>query len=58
MSEVLVTIFLDGAIVKLPIYVKLHSGYTEEDLHEIANKLFPHIEEHLISAELKGGSDD
>ena len=52
--EVLVTIFLEEAEVQLQIHVRLYSDYTEEDLHKIVNKLFPHLEEYHIFAELKG----
>ena len=58
MSEVKVSVYLDGANVYLNMNVELHSGYTEGDLNDIARELFPHLDRFNIYAEPTGGKDE
>lgn len=58
MSEVKVSVYLDGANVYLNLNVELHSGYTEEDLNDIARQLFPNLDPYHVYAEIVGGNDE
>jgi hypothetical protein len=37
-------LYLEGANVRIPFEVALHSGYDEGDLNDVVKEMFPHLD--------------
>jgi hypothetical protein len=44
MMKAIAILYPEGANVRIPFEVELHSGYDEGDLNDIVNEMFPHLE--------------
>jgi hypothetical protein len=44
MMKAIALLYLEGANVRIPFEVELHSGSDEGDLNDIVNEMFPHLQ--------------
>jgi hypothetical protein len=52
MMKAIAVLFLEGANVRIPFEVELHSGYDEGHLNDVVTEMFPHLEEWSCYGEL------
>jgi hypothetical protein len=45
MMKAIALLYLEGANVRIPFEVKLHSGYDEKHLNDVVTEMFPHLGE-------------
>ena len=44
MMKAIAILYPEGANVRIPFEVELHSGYDEGDLNDVVTEMFPHLE--------------
>ena len=58
MMKAIAILYPEGANVRIPFEVELHSGYEECDLGDVVREMFPHLEGRAYGELIKETSDE
>jgi hypothetical protein len=58
MMKAIAVLYPEGANVRIPFEVELHSGYDEGDLNDVVREMFPHLEGGAYGELIEENSND